>query len=146
MSDLGGSVSWIAGVATGAAVVCWGLIPAMNGLGTQRSPVQGDLAKPGDVFQWLGANVARVSGDFAVTFQKDKVQGPVAGSTNVRPNVMGEAKGPQLLPSSYQPEAPSNDLGADAVQSGMSGGEATYAPQDLNRDGIVDLDEMGAGQ
>jgi hypothetical protein len=135
-NDLGNTASWLAGVAAGAAVVCWAVIPAITGLGTQRSPANGDLAKPGDVFQWLGANIARVSGDFAVTFEKDRINGaPVAGSRGLPI----DPRNPAYLPQSYTRQ----DLRPPATQSSVLGGsQACAGSQDLNCDGLVSLDEM----
>jgi hypothetical protein len=61
-NGIGGTAAWLSGVAVGAAVICWGVLPAMVGLGTQRSPENGDLAKPADLAQWGAANIARMSG------------------------------------------------------------------------------------
>ncbi|KAM3099314.1 hypothetical protein ACKFKF_15285 [Phormidesmis sp. 146-12] len=143
MSDgIGGTAQWLAGVAVGAGVICWGVLPGMVGLGTQRSPQNGDLAKPGDVAQWFAANIARVSGDFAVTFQRDRVQGPVAGSSNLG----GNGYGRQLLPQTYsipQNAAPRNDLGLPMTQGSMSTSPVQCAgTQDKNCDGLVTLDEL----
>lgn len=135
--NLGNAASWLAGVAAGAMVICWMVIPGMVGLGTQRSPAQGDLAKPGDLSQWLFANIARISGDFAVTFQKDRVnEAPVAGSRGL-PNV--DPRSPAYLPQS----ATRRDLAPQVTQSSALGGKGQCAgTQDTNCHGLIGLDEM----
>lgn len=102
MSDnpVGNAAGGLIGMAVTAGIVVYLVIPGITGMGTQRSPQNGDLMKPGDVAQWGGANVSRLFSDFAVTFQRDKIQGPVAGTG-------GQGTGNQLLPQSYtQPAAP----------------------------------------
>ncbi len=143
MSDgLGGTAQWLAGVAVGAGVICWGVLPAMVGLGTQRSPESGDLAKPGDVAQWGAANIARISGDFAVTFMPDRAKGRVAGSSNIN----GEGKGRQFLPQNYTlptgGQAPQNDLNAPTTRTSMIGNSTCAGASDRNCDGLVDLNEL----
>jgi hypothetical protein len=143
MSDgIGGTAQWLAGVAVGASMICWGVLPAMVGLGTQRSPDNGDLAKPGDLAQWGAANLARISGDFAVTFMPDRAKGRVAGSNNI----VGDGSGNQLLPQSYiLPQPPASDLTPPTTKTGITGSGATCAgATDKNCDGIIDLNELEA--
>lgn len=139
-NGIGGTAQWLAGVAVGAAVICWGVLPGMVGLGTQRSPENGDLAKPGDVAQWGFANLARVSGDFAVTFMPDRAKGRVAGSNNI----IGDGSGRQFLPQTYTlRQPPPSELTAPLNRTGMVGSGTTCAgTADKNCDGIVTLDEL----
>ena len=136
--DLGQLASWLAGVSVGAAVICWMVIPGMVGLGTQRTPVKGDLEKPGDLSQWFFANVSRVSGDFAVTFARDRAQGRVAGTAGTA----GDGHGKQFLPQSHLQNAQPSTSG-----SSMLGAQQKCAgPQDLNCNGVVELDELVEGE
>jgi hypothetical protein len=142
MADgIGSTASWLAGVAVGAGIICWGVLPAMVGLGTQRSPQNADLAKPGDVAQWFAANVARVSGDFSVTFMRDRAQGAVAGSNNLN----GDGRGRQLLPQSYTlPDAARpQPVSPTVTRSGLSGtSHVCVSSHDRNCDGLISLDEL----
>jgi hypothetical protein len=145
MSDgIGGTAQWLAGVAVGAAVICWGVLPAMVGLGTQRSPDNGDLAKPGDLAQWGAANIARISADFAVTFMPDRAKGRVAGSSNI----VGDGRGRQFLPQTYTlppSQLPPSDLTLPLTRTSLTGsGTACAGTADKNCDGIIDLDELEA--
>jgi hypothetical protein len=137
-NGIGGTAQWLSGVAVGAMVICWGVLPGMVGLGTQRSPENGDLAKPGDLAQWGFANIARISGDFAVTFMPDRAKGRVAGSSNI----VGEGRGRQFLPQTYTPgRAPQSDLGVPLNQTGVLTGNCAGAA-DRDCDGVVSLDEL----
>jgi hypothetical protein len=145
MSDgIGGTAQWLAGVAVGASIICWGVLPAMVGLGTQRSPENGDLAKPGDLAQWGAANLARISGDFAVTFMPNRAKGRVAGSSNIA----GDGRGNQFLPQTYtlpQTQQPASDLTTPIIQTSVAGGKALCAgTADTNCDGLIDLSELEA--
>lgn len=145
MADgIGGTAQWLAGVAVGAGVICWGVLPGMVGLGTQRSPENGDLAKPGDLAQWGFANIARISGDFAVTFMPDRAKGRVAGSSNI----VGEGRGRQFLPQTYnlpQGQTPASEVRLPTANGSMTGIPATCAgTADQNCDGLIDLNELEA--
>lgn len=143
-NGIGGTAAWLSGVAVGAAVICWGVLPAMVGLGTQRSPENGDLAKPADLAQWGAANIARMSGDFASTFMPERTRGRVAGSSNLN----GDGRGRQFLPQTYTlppNQAPPNDLNVPINRTGMAGnGTACAGAQDENCDGLIDLNELEA--
>ncbi len=142
-NGIGGTAQWLAGVAVGAGVICWGVLPGMVGLGTQRSPDNGDLAKPGDLAQWGFANLARISGDFAVTFMPDRAKGRVAGSNNV----VGDGRGRQFLPQHYTlppSQVPQSDLGVPMNRTGMVSSSTCAGATDKNCDGVIDLDELEA--
>lgn len=136
-NGIGGTAQWLAGVAVGAGVICWGIIPGMVGLGTQLSPSNGDLAKPGDVAQWLAANVARISGDFSLSFEKQRVENSWNPTT--------QEKSKNYLPQTYplNPSKSPDDLGVKTRQGALVGNSQTCAgARDKNCDGIIGLDEL----
>ncbi|MBD2019276.1 hypothetical protein H6F43_03650 [Leptolyngbya sp. FACHB-36] len=124
MSDnpVGQAAGGLIGLVVTAGIVVYVVIPGMVGIGTQRSPQNGSLEQPGDVAQWFFANVGRLSSDFAVTFQRDKIQGPVAGTA-------GQGTGRQLLPQSYTAPAAPAPFTQVTTTGEMVGGTPVTTPQ-----------------
>lgn len=91
-NPVGGALNGVIGLAVGAGVLYYLVIPAVVGCGTQRYADQGDVDKPGTFARWFGANVCRVGGEFNVAFPQ------VAGGSNGAVAGTGGYKGKVELP------------------------------------------------